>query len=134
MNKKTGDIILSARGTSRDGDLISYIEQKLLPYPHNSISAAAFNKIEAKTAASWDLLQLADVCATTMFLTYEQNSFGFCIPCFSLALRDHLYCRNGNIEGYGIKFFAPVMKPNIQELRKKRICAKNERTPGATAT
>ena len=132
--QKTGDIILSARGTSRDGDLISYIEQKLLPYPHNSINAAVFNKIEAKTSASWDLLQLADVCATTMFLTYEQNSFGFCTPCFSLALRDHLYCRNGNIESYGIKFFASAMKPNIQELRKKRICAKNERTPGATAT
>lgn len=78
---KVGDIVLSARGTSRDGELIDYIQDKLLPYPDNSINAAAFNKISAKTAATWDMLQLADVCATTMFLTYEVNGYGFSVPC-----------------------------------------------------
>ena len=129
-----GDIILSARGTSRDGDLIQYIQDKLLPYPKNSIHSTVFDKVTAKTAASWDLLQLADVCATTMFLTYEINGFGFCTPCFSLALQDHLYRKYGKIDTYGIKFFAPEMKPDIVGLRKYRVCAKKERTPGATAT
>ena len=31
--KKTSDVVLSARGTSRDGELIQYIQDKLLPYP-----------------------------------------------------------------------------------------------------
>ena len=31
----SGDIVLSARGTSRDGELIQYIQEKLLPYPSN---------------------------------------------------------------------------------------------------
>ena len=48
----TGDIVLSARGTSRDGELIEYIQEKLLPYPGNSIDATVFGKITAKTAAS----------------------------------------------------------------------------------
>lgn len=133
-NSMIGDVILSARGTSRDGELIKYIQKKLLPYPDNAINSAVFGKISAKTAASWDLLQLADVCATTMFLTYEINSFGFCTPCFSMSLQDHLYRKHGRIDSYGIKFFTSDMKPNLQELRSHRVCAKKERTPGATTT
>ncbi len=132
---KVADIVLSARGTRRDGELIEYINTKLLPYPRNAINEQVFDKVSAKTAATWDLLQLADVCATTMFLTYEINkSFGFCVPCFSLALKDHLYKKKDKINNYGIKFFSPVMKPDVKKLRKLRICAKKERTPGATTT
>ena len=131
---KTGDVVLSARGTSRDGELIQYILTKLLPYPNNQINPSVFGKISAKTAAMWDLLQLADVCATTMFLAYEINGLGFCTPCYSLTLQEHLYKKNGRLDGNGIKFFRPEMRPNIQELRKHRVCAKKERTPGATTT
>ena len=120
----TCDIVLSARSTSRDGDLIRYIKEKLLPYPSNGINQELFNRITAKTSASWDLLQLADVCATTMFLAYEINGFGFCTPCYSLSLKDHLYRSNGRIESYGIKFFTENMKPDVEELRRHRICAK----------
>lgn len=129
-----GDILLSARGTSRDGELIKYIKEKLLPYPDNAINAAVFDKVSARTAATWDLLQLADVCATTMFLTYEINAFGFCTPCFSMALKDHLYQKNNRVDSYGIKFFTSDMRPDVEGLRTKRVCAKKERTPGATAT
>ena len=132
---KTADIVLSARGTDRDNEWITYIKQKLLPFPDNSIKSQMVDKVLAKTSASWDLLQLADICATTMFLTYEVNkSFGFCVPCFSMALRDHLYKRYGKIDSYGIKFFTPLMKPNVGELRQKRICVKKGRTPGTTTT
>lgn len=131
---KTADIILSARGTSRDGELIQYIQDKLLPYPGNSINETVFNKISAKPAGSWDLLQLADVCATTLFLTYEVNGYNFTVPCFSTTLQEHLYRKNGKLDSYGIKFFTKEMKPNLEQLRSTRICAKKERTPGATTT
>lgn len=131
---KTGDIVLSARGTSRDGELIDYIKDKLLPFPANSIKASVFNKISAKTAATWDMLQLADVCATTMFLTYEINGYGFSVPCYSEAMQKHLYSKNKKINSYGVKFFSTTMMPNISELKKTRICAKKERTPGTTTT
>lgn len=128
------DIVLSARGTARDGELIDYIKDKLLPYPSNAINPTVFNKVTAKTAATWDMLQLADVCATTMFLTYEVNGYGFTTPCFSTAMVDHLYSKNSRIDSYGIKFFTNDMRPDITELRSYRICAKKERTPGATTT
>ena len=48
-------------------------------------------------------MQLADVCATTMFLTYEVNGFGFSAPCFSTAMSNHLYRYRGSLENYGIK-------------------------------
>ena len=131
---KTADIVLSARGTSRDGELIQYIQSKLLPYKANGIDASVFGTVSAKAASSWDMLQLADVCATTTYLTYEINEYGFCIPCYSKALQNHLYQKNNSVESYGIKFFQSNMKPDITELRKKRICVQKERTPGATAT
>ena len=131
---QTADIVLSSRGTSRDGELIEYIRDKLLPYNYNSIYSDVFEKISAKTAANWDLLQLADVCATTMFLTYEVNGYGFRIPCFSLAMNEHLYRRNGEVKSYGIKFFTREMVPNIDEIQSKYICRKKERTPGTTTT
>lgn len=132
--KAVADIVLSARGTARDGELIDYIKDKLLPYPSNAINPTVFNKVTAKTAATWDMLQLADVCATTMFLTYEVNGYGFTTPCFSTAMVGHLYSKNSRIDSYGIKFFTNDMRPDITELRSYRICAKKERTPGATTT
>lgn len=131
---RIGDIVLSARGTSRDNDLIEYIKDKLLPYPANGIDPAVFEKVTAKSAAGWDMLQLADVCATTMFLTYQIDDFGFCTPCFSLAMQDHLYRKHGKVDSYGIKFFSQEMKPDVALLQSKRFCAKKERTPGATTT
>jgi len=133
-SKKTCDVILSGRGTSMDADLVTYIKDKLLPYSHNQINSSVFNKISAKSAGSWDLLQLADVCATTTFLAYETNEYGFSTPCYFAVMRDHLYSRDGKIDRYGIKFFTEDMRPDITELNKTRICTKNERTPGATTT
>ena len=121
---KVADIILSARGTSRDGDLIQYIQKKLFPYPFNRINCNVFGKVEAKTAPTWDMLQLADVCATTTFLSYEVNPMGFCVPCFTYMLQEHLYQPNGTIEGNGVRFFTLDMKPDFNELRDRRVCGK----------
>lgn len=132
---RIGDIILSARGTGRDGELIHYIYNKLLPYPSNNICSDALGKVTAKSAPQWDLLQLADVCATSTYLTYERHpKWGYCTPCFSEALSSHLYHNNGQVKSYGIKFFSKEMEPDLQTLRSLRICAKKERIPGATTT
>lgn len=130
---QTADIVLSARGTSRDGELIDYIKNQLIPYDGNEV-ANVFGKITAKTSASWDMLQLADVCATTMFLAYEVNGWGFCTPCYSRVLRSHLYARGGHVDRYGIKYFSNDMIPNRNDLVCNWVCTKNERTPGATTT
>ncbi len=123
-NHRTADIILSSRGTSRDGELISYIKNKLIPYEDNQIRSPVFNKVSAQSASNWDLLQLADVCATTMFLAYEIGSYDLCYPCFSSVLSSHLYCRKSKTMRYGVKYFSDNMNPNIELLKKYRPCIK----------
>ena len=118
------DIVLSARGTARDGELIDYIQNKLIPYDYNRIHSGAFERVSAKTASTWDLLQLADICATSMFFTYEINGFGFCLPCFTSALAPHLYTVNNKLDSYGIKYFTNAMKPDVDDLKSRRICLK----------
>ena len=131
---RTADIVLSARGTSRDNELIDYITQKLIPYSYNEINGNVFNKVCAKSAGSWEMLQLADICATTMFHYYEINGYGFSVPCFTRTLRNHLYSYNGEIRNYGIKYFSNDMQPEIGELSHNWPCKQKERTPGATTT
>ena len=121
---RTADILLSSRGTSRDGELISYIKDKLIPYEDNQIRSPVFNKVSAQSASNWDLLQLADVCATTMFLAYEIGSYDLCYPCFSFVLSPHLYCRKTKTMRYGVKYFSDNMSPNIELLKKHRPCIK----------
>lgn len=132
--KQVADIVLSARGTSRDQELIDYINYKLLPYPANSIKKSHFNKVEAKTAAQWDMLQLADVCATTMYLKHQKNTYGFSTPCFAKAISKHLFSKNNKVDTYGIKYFIPAMKPSVNELEECSVCTKKERISGATTT
>lgn len=121
---RVADIVLSSRGTSRDEELISYIKNKLLPYPDNQIRSNTLNNVCAKSATDWDMLQLADVCATTMFLSYEIKNFDLCYPCFSSVLSNHLYRHNSKIISYGIKYFSPQMRPNVQDLKAHSPCAK----------
>ena len=131
---RIGDIVLSARGTNRDGELIAYIQNKLLPYPNNEIVKGVFDRVIAKPAGSWDLLQLADICATTTFLTYEKNGWGFRTPCYTKVLSHHMYRYGGQVDRYGIKYFTTDMKPSKNLLKCDWPCTENERTPGATTT
>lgn len=117
---RTGEIILSSRGTSRDTELIDYIN-KLLTYPGNEI-ANQFSKICSKTAESWDMLQLADICATSMFYYHEINTYGFLLPCHTMKLRQFLYQRNGSVDKYGIKYYSDEMKPNQNYFSDHMVC------------
>lgn len=118
---RLADIVLSARGTSRDRELIDYLQTKLISYSKNEITNM-FLSIKAKPASQWDMLQLADVCATSMFLSHEINAYEICVPCFSKALSAHLYKHNDVIMNYGIKYFNKNMVPDKNLLHSKWIC------------
>ena len=117
---RIGNIILSGRGTSRDAELINYID-KLLKYPQNQISNQ-FCDICSKPAASWDMLQLADICATSMFYYHEINAYGFLLPCYTYKLRKLLYKRNGSIHKYGIKYYSDEMKTDESYFTNHMVC------------
>lgn len=133
-SNRTADIVLSARGTSRDGELIEYIKEKLVSCGDNRIAPDVFGDITAKTANSWDMLQLADVCATTTFLAYEINGWGFRTPCYFKVLQNHLYQHNAKVMDCGLKYFTDEMKPEPEEMGGDYPCKVKERTSGATST
>lgn len=119
---RTADIVLSSRGTSRDADLISYINDKLLSYNNNQIENY-FEKVSAKSASSWDMLQLADVCATSMYNMHQLNGLGFITPCYAYQLKNHLYRYKGNtLIKYGIKYYDDNMAPGKQYFIENAIC------------
>lgn len=119
-NRK-GEIVLSSRGTARDAELIDYINDKLLNYSGNEI-ANQFSKIYSRTAESWDMLQLADICATSMFYYHEINTYGFLLPCHAMKLRKFLYQRNGSVDKYGIKYYSDEMRPDQQYFSDHMVC------------
>jgi hypothetical protein len=122
-NGLMGKIVLSSRGTIRDGELIEYINTKLIPYEDNEI-CNVFTNVESKSAREWDLLQLADVCATSMFKSHEINSLGFTTPCHMSLLKNRVYSRNGSIDKYGIKYYSENMRPKNSYFSNHKLCNK----------
>jgi len=118
---RKGEIILSGRGTSSDNELVDYIENELTPHSNNKI-ADVFTNVDCKQASSWDMLQLADVCATTMFYSHEINGYGFITPCFAMRLKDNL-CKNKDIcDTESIIYYDKKMKPQAAYFKGKQIC------------
>lgn len=118
---RVGCIVLSSRGTNRDGELIDYITKKLLPSENNSI-ANCFTSVTSKPFSQWEMLQIPDICATSMFYCYEPNSFGFITPCFNKRLVKHLYVRNGRLMRYGIKYYSDSMIVGKEYFDSHKIC------------
>ncbi len=118
---RTADIMLSSRGTSRDADLISYIKNKLIPFERNEVSNC-FEKVIAKPAASWDMLQLADVCASSMYNMHQINALGHTTPCYTYRLYSHLYRYKGTLLRYGIKYYDDSMIPGKNYFIKNSFC------------
>lgn len=83
---------------------------------------------------SWDMLQLADVCATTTFLAHEINGWGFRTPCYFMVLQNHLYRHGGKVMSYGMKYFTDEMKPDKAKIQSDYPCKRKERASGATST
>ena len=130
---RVGNIVLSARGTARDNELINYITEKLLPYPRNNIESSTIRDVTAKPAGTWDMLQLADICATTTFFAHEQNGWGFQTPCYFQVLKSHLFRRNGIAEQFGVKYY---LSPGEERelLGQNWPCRNVKGAPGATTT
>lgn len=123
-NKAFTDIILSSRGTSRDAELIAYIKDILLKREDNEV-APQFTNVTSKQAPTWDMLQLADVCATSIFMAYEVNkNFGFLLPCYAHKLGARLYKYNKTLKNYGIKYFSPEMEPPKDYFQNNSPCLK----------
>lgn len=121
---RIGDIVLSSRGTARDNELIDYIKNILLKQSDNEI-APVFKKICSKTAPSWDMLQLADVCATSVFMAYEINkNFGFLLPCYAHKLGNKFYKYGPALLNYGLKYFSPEMEPSKSYFTDNSPCSK----------
>ena len=114
-NKGTGKIVLSSRGTSRDKELIDYIKN-LLNYNYNEVKRN-ITKIEAKPFGSWDLLQLADVCATTTFLAFEVAKYNLKYPCYMYKIANHLYKHSDATKNYGLKFLSQDMEISGAEFK-----------------
>ena len=123
-NNAFAEIVLSSRGTSRDAELIAYIKDILLKREDNEV-APQFTNVKSKQAPTWDMLQLADVCATSMFMAYEINkNFGVLLPCFAHKLGERLYRHNKTLRNYGIKYFSPEMEPAKDYFTINSPCSK----------
>lgn len=121
--KMAADVILSARGGRRDNKLIEYIN-KLMTFNNNEIEKGVLGNISAEKANVLDLLQLADVCASTTFWAYEENKWGIRTPCFFNILKDHLYRRNDKLDKYGIKYLSDEMANGLQGEKNRIPCRK----------
>ena len=119
-NNLRGDVVLSSRGTEKDNDLISYINNMKLRND-NKIDASRIGKVCSHAASEWDVLQLADICATSMFKSHEIKHECL-MPCFMLSLSDHIYRYRGRILKYGIKYLEDDMQPNKQYFTDNEIC------------
>lgn len=118
---RTANIVLSSRGTNRDAELIEYIK-KIITYRNNNIESR-FSGICAKPASSWDMLQLADVCATSMYNMYQVNGLGFTTPCYARKLQSHLYRHNGKtLLKYDMKYYDDAMAPDKNYFKDHTIC------------
>jgi hypothetical protein len=121
--QRKANIILSARGTRKDCELILYIKDKLIPYEQNAMDKV-FTEVKAKAANDYELLQLADICASSQLASIEINKkYEFTMPCFATVLYEKIYRNNRNrTQGYGIKYLTKDMKPSKDYFTKNRIC------------
>lgn len=69
------------------------------------------------------MLQLADVCATSMYNMYQVNGLGFTTPCYARKLQSHLYRHNGKtLLKYGMKYYDDAMAPDKNYFKDHTIC------------
>jgi hypothetical protein len=117
---RKGKVVLSSRGTSKDNELVDDITNNL--FLSNKQFSDVFTSVECKPSSDRVLLQLADVCATSMFYSHEVNSYGFTTPCFSIRLSSKLYRNRDEEELLGIIYYRDDMKPPSGLLESLRIC------------
>ena len=113
-NDLLGNVMFSSRNTHKDDVLCEYVKS-LITNPNNSIASNHIEKITYKKAADWDMLQLADVCASSLYQAHEPDNYGFRYPCYMNKLENHLYIYDNKLIGYGVKYFPD--SSNTKELK-----------------
>lgn len=116
------DVIFSSRNTRRDNELSTYLTDKVLNYEWNSVEKDRITSVKCEKMESLDLLQMADVCAASMFRSHEPDSYGIIYPCYMNNLRDHLYDHRGRIYSYGIKYYRDSMQPEQEYFNNLAPC------------
>ena len=116
------DVIFSSRNSKRDNELTNYLRDKVLNYDWNYVVKGTIVSVESRKMETLDLLQLADICAASMFKAYEPDPMGFIYPCFMNNLKTHLYNRNGRTMSYGVKFYKKEMKPDKNYINAHAPC------------
>ena len=121
-NNMIGDIVFSSRSSKKDEELVGYVVNIVKNQP-GQISSKNINNICYKKASEWDMLQVADVCASSIYQAHQRDGYGFRYPCFINKLVNHLYSYDEKVVGYGVKYFPET--PNIDELKNVPVpCGK----------
>lgn len=123
-NDATGNIILSSRSSLRDKELISYINDKLLPYSYNDVCEFVINSVSSAPACTLDMLQVADACAYSVHKAHEENEYGMVTPYLCRALVSHFYSKEDKIIDLGLKYFTSYMQPKKSYFAQRTLKAK----------
>ena len=112
VNNSKANIYISSRNNKKSNkEIIEYIESEK---SNNSVQSNLINFIKFVPNANMILLQLADICCSSLYtaLTKNDNKSWYYI----IRLKDKIYSHNGKILGYGFKAF-----PNINKLKYMNI-------------
>ena len=103
-NGMIGKVMFSARGSKKDEELAGYLKG-LLNSKNNQIDEKHIRTIAYKKASEWDMLQLADICASSLFKAHEADDYGFRYPCFIHRLDSHFRCDDKMAENHAIRYY-----------------------------
>ena len=114
INNSKANVYISSRNNKKSNkEIIEYIESEK---SNNSVQANLINFIKFVPNANMILLQLADICCSSLYtaLTKNDNKSWYYI----IRLKDKIYSHNGKILGNGFKAF-----PNINTIKYMNICS-----------
>ena len=116
------NVIFSSRNSKRDNDLTDYLNNMVINYSWNKVAPDTIKKVSTEKMEEWDLLQLADVCAASMFRSHEPDPLGFIYPCLMNNLKRHLYVYGDQVFKYGIKYYKDNMRPEPEFYEEHAPC------------
>lgn len=126
-NDMIGNVLFSSRNSKKDEELVGYVA-KMVKNSNNTIASNHIGTVSYKKASEWDMLQLADVCASSIYQAHQPDDYGFRYPCFINKMINHLYTYDRKVLNYGMKYFPD--DSNTNELKDIPVpCGKEKRLP-----
>lgn len=112
LNKSKVNIYISSRNNKKSNeDIIEYIESER---SKNYVQKELINFIKFVPNSNMILLQLADICCSSLYNALTKNDSKNWY--YVIKLKNKIYSKNGKILGYGFKAF-----PNINTLEYVNI-------------